>query len=111
MQETLEDLSRASQMKVKVVVSSRSDIIKYCIDEFFGFKAICITKAEGLFDSTSIDLGNLEQYVRLKSADEVQLDDQHIVNAVNHLLVYAFDQRASDIHIRQKERLRLCECR
>lgn len=98
--ETLEDLSRASQMRVKAVVSSRADIIK-CIDEFFGFKR-SISKAEGLFDATSIDLGNLEQYVRLKSADEVQLDDQHIVNAVNHLFVYAFDQRASDIHIEPK---------
>ena len=98
--ETFEDLSRASQMRVKAVVSPRSDIIK-CIDEFFGFKR-SIAKAEGLFDSTSIDLGNLEQYVRLKSADEVQLDDQHIVNAVNHLFVYAFDQRASDIHIEPK---------
>lgn len=98
--ETLEDLSRASQMRVKVVVSSRADIIK-CIDEFFGFKR-SISKAEGLFDTSAIDLGNLEQYVRLKSADEVQLDDQHIVNAVNHLFVYAFDQRASDIHIEPK---------
>ncbi|MFH2065842.1 MAG: GspE/PulE family protein [Pseudomonadota bacterium] len=107
--ETLEDLSRASQMKLKVVVSPRTDIIK-CIDEFFGFKR-SIAKAEGLYDSTSIDLGNLEQYVRLKSADEVQLDDQHIVNAVNHLFVYAFDQRASDIHIEPKREITVVRMR
>jgi general secretion pathway protein E len=31
--------------------------------------------------------------------------DRHIVNAVNHLLVYAFDQRASDVHIEPKREL------
>ena len=34
--------------------------------------------------------------------DELPSNDQHVVNAVNHLLVYAFDQRASDIHIEPK---------
>ena len=49
-----------------------------------------------------MDLGNLEQYVRLTSADELPANDQHVVNAVNHLLSYAFEQRASDIHIEPK---------
>jgi general secretion pathway protein E len=49
-----------------------------------------------------VDLGNLEQYVRLKSADELPSNDQHIVNAVDHLLGYAFDQRSSDVHIEPK---------
>ncbi len=56
-------------------------------------------------------LGNLEQYVRLKSADELPSTDQHVVNAVNYLFTYAFDQRASDVHIEPKRDVSLVRMR
>ncbi|MEW5909960.1 MAG: ATPase, T2SS/T4P/T4SS family, partial [Thermodesulfobacteriota bacterium] len=98
--EALDDISRATLLKTRTVVSPKSDIMKL-IDEFFGFKR-SISEAEHLFAGPQVDLGNLEQYVRLKSSDEVPSTDQHIVNAVNYLFSYAFDQRASDIHIEPK---------
>ena len=98
--EVMSDIAQASQLKVKPVVSTKTDIIKL-ISEFFGFKR-SIVAAEHQFTGPSIDLGNLEQFVRLRSADELLSDDQHIVNAVDHLFNYAFDQRASDVHIEPK---------
>ncbi|MDY6879682.1 MAG: GspE/PulE family protein [Thermodesulfobacteriota bacterium] len=98
--EVMEDIARASHRKVRTVVTPKTDIIKL-IGEFFGFKR-SIAAAEHQFSGPSVDLGNLEQYVQLKSADELPSDDQHIINAVNHLLAYAFDQRASDVHIEPK---------
>lgn len=98
--EALGDISRVSHMPVKTVVSSKTDIIRL-IDEMFGFQR-SIAQAEIYFNGPAVDLGNLEQYVRLKSPDELPANDQHIVNAVNHLLTYAFDQRASDIHLEPK---------
>ena len=99
--EVFDDIGRVSLMPVKTVVTSKSDIIRL-IDEFFGFKR-SIAQAETQFDSSKVvDLGNLEQYIRLKSPDELPSNDHHIVNAVNHLFSYAFDQRASDIHIEPK---------
>ena len=98
--EAIEDVSRVAQMPVSVVVTPKTDIIRL-INEFFGFKR-SIAAAENQFSAPSVDLGNLEQYVRLKSPDELPANDQHIVNAVNHLFSYAFDQRASDIHIEPK---------
>jgi general secretion pathway protein E len=98
--EVLEDIARASNLKVNAVVSPKSDVVKL-INEFFGFKH-SIAAAEHQFAGPSVDLGNLEQYVLLKSADELPSNDQHVVNAVNYLLTYAFDQRASDIHIEPK---------
>ncbi len=98
--EAMEDVTRATGMNVSPVVSTKSDIIKL-IDEFFGFKR-SIAAAEDQFTAPSVDLGNLEQYVKLKSADDLQLNDNHIVNAVNHLLGSSFEQRASDIHIEPK---------
>jgi general secretion pathway protein E len=43
--------------------------------------------------------GNLEQMLELGSHREPDANDQHIVSIVDWLLQYAFEQRASDIHI------------
>ena len=98
--EVMEDIGRVSQLRVRPVVSSKSDIIKL-IDEFYGFRR-SIAAAEEQFSGPSIDLGNLEQYVRLQEARDLPSDDRHIVHAVDHLFTYAFEQRASDIHIEPK---------
>ena len=107
--EVFDDIARAIQAKVRVVVSSKSDIIKL-INEFFGFKR-SIAAAEHQFEGPSVDLGNLEQYFRLSSPDELPSNDKHIINAVNHLFSYAFDQRASDIHIEPKRNISLVRMR
>ncbi len=107
--EVIADVGRVTHLKINVVVSSKTDIIKL-IDEFFGFKR-SIQAAEKDFNSTAVDLGNLEQFVSLKSADELPSDDQHIVNAVNHLFNYAIDQNASDIHIEPKRDISLVRMR
>ncbi len=98
--EAIADVERVSNLKVVPVISPRSDIIKM-INEFFEFRS-SISAAEEQFTGSSVDLGNLEQYVSLHSDAEAQVTDQHIVNAVNHLFSYAFDQKASDIHIEPK---------
>ncbi len=98
--EILDDVSRVTNFRIQAIVSAKTDIIKL-IDEFFGFKS-SIAAAENLFDGSGIDIGNLEQYVKLQSSGDVASNDQHIVNAVNHLFLYAFDQKASDIHIEPK---------
>jgi len=107
--EVMEDISRVSQLKVKPVVSSKSDIIKL-INEFYGFRR-SIAAAEEQLSGPAIDLGNLEQYVKLREARDLQSDDRHIVNAVDHLFNYAFDQRASDIHIEPKRNITLVRLR
>jgi len=98
--EALNDIAQVTHLKVKPVISTKTDILKL-IGEFYGFKR-SISAAENQFGGPSIDLGNLEQFIRLKSSEELLSDDQHIVNAVDHLFSYAFDQRASDIHIEPK---------
>jgi len=106
----MEDISRVVKRPVSIVVTAKSDIIRL-INEFFGFKR-SIAAAESMFArSGTIDIGNLEQYVRLQSDEELSLNDRHIVNAVNHLFNYAFDQRASDIHIEPKREVVLVRMR
>ena len=108
-QDAIADVERVSNLKVIPVISTKSDIIKL-IDEFFGFR-YSINAAENQFSATGVDIGNFEQYVKLKSIDELPSTDHHIINAVNHLFSYAFEQRASDIHIEPKRKTSLVRMR
>jgi general secretion pathway protein E len=96
--EVIENIERMGY-KVSRVVSPKSDILKI-ITEFYGFRSSVTAAAREI--SSEIDLGNLEQFVKMKSVSEIEATDKHIVNAVEFLFRYAFDQRASDIHIEPK---------
>ncbi len=100
----LEDIERANQVKVRPYLSTRTDI-KKILAEFFGFQR-SISAAETQFggpaEGATVDIGNLEQYVRLSTTRELTSTDQHIKAAVNHLFSYALEQRASDIHVEPK---------
>ncbi|MCG8685820.1 MAG: GspE/PulE family protein [Desulfobacterales bacterium] len=107
--EAIADVEQVSKLKVTLIVSSKTDITKL-IHEFFGFQH-SISAAEDLFAKKGVDLGNLERFVSLTSMDELPSTDQHIVNAVNHLFSYSFDQKASDIHVEPKRDICLVRMR
>jgi general secretion pathway protein E len=77
------------------VVSSKSDILK-CITDIYGFQSAI--KGAGRELARGPDIGNLEQFFKLKNVDELDTNDRHVVNAVEYIFHYAFDQRASDVH-------------
>ena len=89
-----------AKQELEVVVAAESDVMGV-INEQYGFRA-SVTKAERDLTKGAIDLGNLEQYIKLKSGSEIETSDAHIVNAVDFLLQHAYDSRASDIHIEPK---------
>lgn len=100
----LADIEQANQIKVRLHLATKSEI-KKIVSEFFGFQS-SISAAETQFGAPigtgSVDIGNLEQYVKITTAKGITSSDQHIKSAVNHLFHYALDQRASDIHIEPK---------
>ena len=106
--EVLEDLRRYTKYEIVPIITPRSDLIKI-INEFYGFRFS--VSAAALELAPQIDLGNLEQFVRLKSTKEIEATDKHVVNAVDYLLSYAFDQRASDIHLEPKREFSLTRFR
>jgi general secretion pathway protein E len=97
--EGVDEIERTTDYNVSLVVATKDDIVRI-ITEFFGFKT-AIAAAQKDIDSRS-DIGNLEQFVKLKSITDLEATDQHIINAVEYLLHYAYSQRASDIHIEPK---------
>jgi general secretion pathway protein E len=97
--EGIDSFKRIAGRDVQFVVASEPDILK-ALTEFYGLRH-SVKRAER--DLTSgIDLGNLEQLVRMKSESEIESSDQHVVNAVEFMLQHAFESRASDIHIEPK---------
>lgn len=106
--EAVESLKRTSKLKFKLVLSSKSDILKI-VREFYGFRSSVVAAQKEM--GVDIDLGNLEQYVKLKGSTEIEATDQHVVNAVEYLLHYAYDQKASDIHIEPKREKTLVRLR
>jgi len=106
--EGLESIHRSAGYTVRQVVAVKSDVIKI-IAEFYGFKSSVVKAEKGMAPGVGVGvLSNLEQYVRLKSIKEMEATDHHIVNAVDFLFTYAFDQRASDIHFEpRRERARI----
>ena len=98
--EVLAEIERVNKVSITPYISTKSDIRKI-LAEFFGFQS-SISKAEDHLAGPAVDISNLEQYVKISASD---IDsDQHIKQAVDHLFNYAFDQRASDIHIEPKRK-------
>ena len=93
--EALETVRNVSGLQVCPVVSTKTDILKI-IKEFYGFRTSVKAAEKDL--THRIDFGNLDQYTDVN----IRYTDRHIVNAVNLLFNYAFEQRASDIHIEPK---------
>ncbi|MGD8417143.1 MAG: GspE/PulE family protein [Pseudomonadales bacterium] len=82
--------------RIKRMVTSPRDITKYQLE--FYTMARSVSRAEEAGYEVS-GVANLEQMLELGELKNPDANDAHVVNIVDWLLNYAFDQRASDIHI------------
>ncbi len=89
-------LEHTSQKTLRRVVSNPQDI-KRLTTEFYSVSRSIRGATAGTIHKKGI--GNLEQMLELGKLKDPEANDQHIVNVVDWLLQYAFEQRASDIHI------------
>src|SRR5262249_52608617 len=92
----VDDLTNHVRRNPKLVVSTPSEIQRL-ITDFYGFRGAVAAAEEQV--SSGVDIGNLERFVKLSRVEEIEATDSHIVAAVEYLLHYALDQRASDMHI------------
>lgn len=92
------DLARLVKQKIVRVLANPLDIDRYLI-EFYAL-ARSVKSAES--ERSRLPAGgsqNLEQLMQLGRSGKLDANDQHIVAIVDWLLQYAFEQRASDIHL------------
>ena len=94
----LDDLVHMLGRDIELYVGRPSEIARV-IRQFYGLHGSITAAVKELDSRDGVDLGNLERYVSSKTDQKVEPTDRPIINAVNHLLQYAFEENASDIHI------------
>jgi general secretion pathway protein E len=110
--ELFESIHVLTGMAIDPVLASKTDILR-AIADIYGFKRT-LAKAADDFNANpgnSAQISNFEQLVSLSTRQELDAADQPVVQAVDYLLRYAFDNRASDIHIEPKRNSSLVRLR
>jgi general secretion pathway protein E len=100
--EWVPEIAQLLRAEVRRVVANPQDIVRY-IGEFFPLaKSVRDAQKSGAANNH----GNFEQLVELgRSGKSLDANDQHVVTIVDWLMQYAFDQRASDIHLEPRRDL------
>jgi len=82
--------------RIERVVTNPQDLARYTLEFYTMARSVAKASDAGLEVSS---VTNFEQMLELGALKSPDANDAHIVNIVDWLLQYAFDQRASDIHI------------
>lgn len=97
------EIESITKKRIRRVIANPLDVARYLV-EFYNL-ARSVKKATQLGNQPS-GLSSFEQLVELgRSNRQFDANDQHIVNIVDWLWQYAFEQRASDIHIEPRREL------
>jgi general secretion pathway protein E len=92
------EIARITNKPVSLAIANPEDIRRFQV-EFFNL-AKSVRQAKDQHDPTASGaIQNLEQLMELGKKGALDANNQHIVSIVDWLLQYAFDQRASDIHL------------
>ncbi|MEQ4573661.1 MAG: GspE/PulE family protein [Gammaproteobacteria bacterium] len=95
----LADVQHLTRRRIDLVLVNPLDLHRYTM-EFFGVtQSVRGARNDVRGSESSSGLPSFEQLVELGRAGDVTADDQHVVHIVDWLLQYAYEQRASDIHL------------
>lgn len=98
MREWERELTRMLNLNITRVLANPADISRY-LSTFYGVSRSIQGAATSKSAAVVTGVQNFEQLTNLGSIEEPDANDQHIVHIVDWLLQYAFEQRASDIHV------------
>ena len=92
-----DQLKQILRLEIKRVIANPLDIQTYIVEFFNLAKSVksASEKDKGAYSSIS----NFEQLVQLGKSGKLDANDQHVVTICDWLFTYAFEQRASDIHL------------
>jgi len=92
-----DELENILHLRVKLVFANPADIKRY-LAEFYNL-AKSVRRAEDAQVEDNSITTNFEQLVELGAKGPLDANDRHIIHIVDWLWQYAFEQRASDIHL------------
>lgn len=99
----IEDLERVLKMKIKLVFANPLEVSRYLPEMYTlanSMNAANLAKAGQI-----VGVQNFEQLVELGKDKNLDANEQHVVNIVDWLFKYAFEQRASDIHLEPRRNI------
>jgi len=97
------DLERILNLKIRLVLASPLDINHY-LPEIYSL-ANSVQLASKARAGQAIGVQNFEQLIELGKNKNLDANEQHIVTLVDWLFKYAFEQRASDIHLEPRRNI------
>ena len=97
------DLERILGMRIKLVIANPLEISRY-LPEIYNL-AHSISSANTAKAGQIVGVQNFEQLVELGIDKNLDANEQHVVNIVDWLFKYAFEQRASDIHLEPRRNM------
>ncbi len=96
-----DEILKFSRKEIRLVLANPLEISQYIVQFFSLAKSIKDARKSNKNDANLRQ--NFEQLIEIgKTNKQVDANDQHIVNIVDWLWQFAFDQRASDIHLEPK---------
>ena len=93
------EIEGVTGLAVRRVITSPRDIERYLLEFYTLSRSVLGARREQGERTGGADIQNLEQLTELGRKGELDANDQHVVSIVDWLLQYAFEQRASDIHL------------
>ena len=91
------ELRSVLQKEIRLVICNPDDIRRYLVEFYSLSKSVLGAKQD--HSKTSSAVQNLEQLMELGRGGKLEANDSHVVSIVDWLLQYAYEQRASDIHL------------
>lgn len=92
------ELSSVLRKKITRILINPEDIGRY-LHEFYNVSRSVLGAKNEQNNAEGSKVQNLEQLMELGRKGALDVNDQHVVSIVDWLLQYAFEQRASDIHL------------
>lgn len=97
------ELSRIHNKEFNLVIANPSDIRRLLLEFYTIAKSVHGARISA--DTSGGNIQNLEQLMELGRSGKLDANDQHVVNIVDWLFQYAFEQRASDIHLEPRREM------
>ncbi|MEI7681521.1 MAG: GspE/PulE family protein [Betaproteobacteria bacterium] len=96
-------LQQILRLNIRRVIANPIDIQNYIVEFFSLAKSVrgATAKDQGAYSS----IANFEQLVQLGKSGKLDANDQHVIHICDWLFNYAFDQRASDIHLEPRREI------
>ena len=96
-QEWQMEMQRILNKEIRLVICNPADIRRYLQELYSVSKSVLGAKSEQAGKSGGVQ--NLEQLMELGRHGKLEANDSHVISLVDWLLQYAYEQRASDIHL------------